>query len=418
MFRGYLALGGEELANSSRTVAHMTPTAPTSDGEISTAIQCACDFTISYDDTWTGLQAALGDAPYILPNAPWYDAARPASEEFAGIWIMDAGGFDSVPIQRTVEEAICAGGAANRHRDMSRTLTFSAVLMACTNAGARYGLNWLACQLRTANARGGTDLAFYTAHPEDTAAPASSLTRELHSVVLTQSPTVVERMGLSNGAPHRQASVFRVEWEMVATDPYLYGPETQIPVVWDTTADEPITWAHAPDCEDTASCDLPTIYNADCIPDDIQIRPAVIPTCGGCLPLCDIERRTWELTADPGACDEVTISVRITNTQVSDNLTVIFYWQPCGSTDRCDRVHPMQISGLAPGDAAVADSVGMRPYVEVGGVRHRQVGIVSTPTGAPWRPITLDTMMCWELVAESAPGALYDVEILVRERDA
>ena len=416
-FRGYFALNGQEMANSSRLIAHMRPTVPAEDGDTASMMECACEVSVPYDDSWTGLRAAIGDDPYVIANAPWYDAARPESAEFAGVWVMDCSGFDSVPVQRDVADAICAGGVASRARDTARTLTFSALVVACTNAGARYGMNWLSCVLRQANARGGVDLEFYKAHPEDTAASPESLRRALYGCVLTQAPTVVDLSGKGGGARHRQASIFRVEWEMVATNPYLYGASSALGVAWDTTEEEPIEWAHAPDCEDTASCGLPTIYNADCVPPTVPIASAVIPSCGGCLPICEIERRTWELPTQLGACDDTVVTVRVTN-DGEDPLTVVMYWQPCGSTEQCDRVAPLQVSGLQTDHTVVADSVTGRPFVSVDGVPHRQVGIVSTPSGAPWRPITLESLTCWELVAESAPGAEYTVIIETRERDA
>src|SRR5690606_28197505 len=141
-------------------------------------MECSCEITVPYDDSWTGLEAALGDGPYVLTNAPWYDASKPESVEFAGVWVMDVTGFDTVPTQRDVGEAICAGGVPGPARDASRKLTFSALVVACTNAGARYGLNWLSCVLRQANVRGGVDLIFYKAHPEDTTAAATDRSEE------------------------------------------------------------------------------------------------------------------------------------------------------------------------------------------------------------------------------------------------
>lgn len=415
-YRGWFLLNGQELANTSRLLAHMRPGVPTEDDATATAMSCACDIRMVYDDSWTGLQAAVGDDPYVLSNAPWYNAARPASEEFAGIWLLDVTGFDSVPVQREISESICAGGVAARARDTARTLTFSALLVACSNAGVEYGKEWLSCVLRQANARGGVDLEYYAAHPEDTAADPTTLRRAMYGVALTQSPTVTENLGRSNGAPNRQATIYRVEWEMVATNPYPYGSSSVTPVIWDSTEDESIEWAHAPDCDDTSSCGLPTIYNAECVPPVIEIAPATIPTCGGCLPICAIERRVWELPTLIGLCEDVVITVRVTNNS-ADPLTVIMYWQPCGSTDSCEREAPLQISGLGEDQTVVADSVTGRPYVAVDNVPHRQVGIVGTPSGRPWRPIVLESLTCWELVAEAAPGSDYTVIIEMRERD-
>lgn len=409
MFRGWMAIDGAEVANSSRVITHMT-----TDGMMA----CQCNITIPYDDSWTGLEAEIGGGPYEISNAPWYDPARPESAEFAGVWLMNADGFDTIAMSRDIAESICAGGSAGVARDTTQQFTFSALVVACTNAGARYGINWLSCRLRAANARGGVVMDYYKAHPQDTAAPPASLRRARHGVVLTSAPTVVELSGKGGSERHRQASVFRVEWEMVALNPYAYGTKQVVPVVWDSVAEESIEWAHAPNCEDTGACDLPTIYNADCIPPDLPIAAAVPPSCGGCLPLCAIERRVVAITDLPGTCDVTTVSVRVINEDPVENLTVIMYWQPCGSTEACDRVYPLQVSGLPPGVIAVADSITGRPYADVGGVPHRQVGIVGTPSGAPWRRTLLETSGCWELVAESAPGALYSVTVELQERDS
>lgn len=417
MFRGYGALAGQELFNTSRLISHMMPLVPTEDGDVASMMSCACSIRIPYDDSWTGLAAALGDDPYVITNAPWYNAARPESAEFAGVWLMSVEGMDGVPVQREIAESICAGGIAGRARDTTRTISFSALIVACTNAGMEYGKDWLSCQLRGSRVRSGVDFRYWKAHPEDTAADPDTLKRSMYGLVLTRAVTTIDVMGRGGSARHRQASICRVEWEMVATHPYAYSDPAITPVAWDSTAVESITWAHAPDCEDTTSCGLPTIYNAECIPPDVLISAAVVPTCGGCLPICSIERRVWEMPTAVSACDEKVVNVRVTN-DGTDPLNVNFYWRPCGSTDMCDRVHPLQIAGLAAGYTAVADSVTGRPYVEVTGIAHRQVGIVSTPTGAPWKPITLDTVMCWELVAESTPGADFTVLIETRDRDA
>lgn len=418
MFRGWLELNGQELSNSSRLVSHLKRSAPVSDDQFVQPMPCACDVSVPYDDTWPGLVDVLNNGPYTLDRAPWFDASRPESREFAGVWVMDVQGLDAVPVQRDVSEAVCAGGVASWARDTSRQLTFSALVIACSNAGARYGMNWLSCILRQSNIRGGVDLKFYRSHPGGSDAPPSTQLRTAYGTVLTKSPTVVEVSGKGGSRRHRQASIFRVEWEMVVTNPYLYGESATAAVGWDSIEEESIEWAHAPDCEDTASCDLPTIYNAECAPPVIDLEPAQIPVCGGCLPLCSIERRTWQMSGVlPSVCEETTVSMRVKN-DGTDPLTVNFFWRPCGSTDSCETTAPMSVSGLPGGMTVVADSITGRPYIDNNGTRQRQVGIITTPTGAPWRPILLDTMLCWELVAESAPGAQYTVILELRERDS
>lgn len=415
-FRGWFALGGEEFANSSRLISHISPAAPVSDDQVTAAMACSCDLDIPYTDSWEGLQTELADPDYVLPNAPWFDASRPESSEFAGVWVMDVEGMDTVPLEREVLESVCAGGVANRSRDTTREFTFSALVVACSNAGARYGLNWLTCVLRGSTVRGGSQLEFYRAHPQHTSQPAVDLRRAMFGVVLTGAPSVVEVAGLGGSQRHRQASIFRVEWTMVATNPYMFGSPDASPVVWDSITQDPITWAHAPNCEDSTSCALPTIFNADCVPPNVALVPAAVPTCGGCLPLCSVEVRKWELPSSLGVCEDVTVSMRITNNQATP-LTVNLYWQPCGSTEACEREAKALISGLPAGMTVITDSVTGRPYIDNNGARQRQVGIVTTPTGAPWTPARLDSLTCWELVAETEPGADFSVIVERRDRD-
>lgn len=412
-FRGYFALDGVEIANSSRVVAHLTPPTPTADTPTPTC-ECA-ELSVQYDDTWTGLAAALGDGPYEITNSPWYTPAIPQSAEFLGVWVMDVQGLDAVLVRQEVIEAMCGGGAAGPLRDLPREVTFSVLIIACTNAGVRFGLNWLSCQLRTA-ARNTVEMQYYGAHPEDTAATPASLARRVPQMVLTQNPQVQEVGGKGGSNRHRQASLYRAEFKLTALNPYIYGPAVSVPVVWDSSANEAIEWVHAPDCQTPADCDIPVLFNADCVPEVIDVRSAPVPECGGCLPVCEVDRRVYQLDSAITACDETAVTVRVTNTG-PDPLTVRMFWQPCGSTDVCDQVHPLQVSGLPEDVVAVADSVEGRAYVEVGGNRTAQVGIITTQTGAPWTPIVIDHGLCWELVAESTPGVTYTVELVLADRE-
>lgn len=189
-------------------------------------------------------------------------------------------------------------------------------------------------------------------------------------------------------------------------------------MVWDSTTSDSITWAHAPNCTDQSSCILPTVFNAECLPPEVELAEASAPTCGGCLPLCSIDVSKWQMPAGVGACEDAVISLRVTNNSTTDPLTVSFYWQPCGSTDICDREGELLVSGLPASSTVVSDSITGRPYIDASGIKQRQVGIVSTPSGAPWTPLTLDTLNCWELVAQAAPGADFTVVVERRERDS
>ncbi|MEV5391919.1 sugar transferase [Nocardia farcinica] len=416
IFRGWLELGERELANSSRVVALARPAAaPASDAVAFAGGGCApCrNLEVGRDDSWPGLHDYLGAVgPYTdITTAPWYDPADPASGEFYGIWVMSAEGFDAIPVARDIGDAICAGGVAGRHRDTYRTLSFSALLWACTHRGAQYGLRWLNCLLRTA--RTPQTLRYLSAHPE--AGTADRLERALRRVVLTSGAVVREVAGRPI-ADHQQASMYRVEWELAALDPYEWTATTSSAVTWDSTVVAGIEWAHAPDCVDTSSCALPELLSVECPPQVIDTRPAPTPVCGGCLPVCEIETRTWQMDlTDPTDCEVIATSIQVS--AGADPVTVQLWWRPCGSTSDCDITGQLQITGLPAGQTVVADSLDRRAYAVIDGQRVRQRGIVGTPSGAPWRA-TLLTPGCWELVAQSAPGLDYTVTVSTTGRTA
>lgn len=99
-------------------------------------------------------------------------------------------------------------------------------------------------------------------------------------------------------------------------------------------------------------------------------------------------------------------------------MSANFWIRPCGNTALCDRTGFLSIAGLPAGGTVVADSVARRPYGVVDGRQVRQVGIVGTPTGAPWTPTILEAGGCWELVAQHEPGLDFTVQASIRGRQA
>lgn len=415
-YLGYLQLDCRELANANRVVDHLNGLSAVqhdySGGD------CGCrHLRVGYDSTWPGLT-------YDRDVTPWHNDSVPASDQFVGVWPMSITGLDSVPVQRDVVDLVCAGGAAPVHRDTVRVIDVEVLVVGCTNAGAQFGLQWLACQLRQATVRGGTELDFLAAHPEDSTRPPAELEAELfrsvRSVVLTQAPTVTDYSGKGNGHPNRQASVLRVQFQLTALNPYVYENPTMFQVSWNSVQNLPIQWTHQPNCTTTEACELPVLFAAGCEPERVIVRPAPIPTCAGCLPLCEVEERRWVMEADPtDMCGDTTVSMRITNTAETP-LTGTFWWHQAGEYDNdvCSRFGSVTVNGLPQGATAVLDSIGGRPYALIGGQRVRQVGVVSTSSGAPWSSLLLDRGLAWELVAQVEPGASFYTTIASQGRDA
>jgi hypothetical protein len=418
MFRGWLALDGEEIANTSRLIAHANP-APVNDLVLSAAAcasNCRVDF-IHYDDSWPGLQAHLGDASYVIANAPWYNVTIPQSAEFLGIWIMHVDGDGPVPVDRAVNAAICPGGIATPHRDNYRTVTIEAVLLGCTNPGVEYGLEWLSCQLGSAKTLTGTTLDYLSAHPEDSAAVPAALRRTMNRVVLTREPRVTQRYNA--GGPNRQGRMLTIDWELSVLDPFTYGPETAGTITWTSSVTESITWAHPPSCADPSSCDtIPILASVECIPNVIDVAPAPPPVCAGCMPVCSVQTRVFTLPNATGVfCEDQVYSFTIT-AGAGNDVSANFWLRPCGAATLCDRSNFLSLAGLPAGATIVSDSVRGQAYGLISGEQVRQVGIVYTPSGAPWTSAVVDASTCWELVAQHEPGLSFTVQYSVRGRSA
>lgn len=419
MFRGWVSLNGAELANTSRLMAHANPT-PLNDlalAQAQCASNCRVDY-IRYDDSWPGLQAYLGDSSYAITNAPWYSASIPQSAEFLGVWLMNVDGDGPAPVSREVTDAICPGGVSAPNRETFRTLTFEAMLLGCTNAGVEYGKEWLACQMSAAKSYAGTTLDFLSAHPENSAVVPSTLQRTMNRVVLTQEVRVTQRSN-SSSSMYRQGNKLSVNWQMTVLDPYTYGPATSGTIVWDTNVTESITWAHPPNCEDPLSCDtIPTLASVECVPNVINVDPAPPPVCAGCVPVCSVQTKTFHLPNAGGVfCRDQVYTFTIIAAGGND-VSANFWLRPCASTALCDRSNFLSLAGLPAGATLVADSVAGRAYGLVGGEEVRQVGIVYTPSGAPWSSAIVDASQCWELVAQHEPGVSFTVEYEVRGRSA
>lgn len=385
---------------------------------------CGCKNQVQYDDSWPGLQDYLGDSIYRVELAPWFNIRIPQSAEFGGIWIMSATGFGPLTIDRSINENIGSGASAGPNRDTSRKLTFDALLLACTNAGVEYGLQWLACELRATKSVTDSTLTYFNAHPYDTAANADTLVRELHGVVMTGAPTVTAQQ-MGGGAPYRQANMYRVSFELTVLNPYVFLPIIDLGTVsWDTIGVEPITWAHAPMCEQPPDCDsMPVMFSATCPPEVVNVGTNTPPpVCGGCLPVCAIDRYTYaipQLAEYPATCSVTAATVTITNTDPVNSLTIQGYWKLCDDAEDCgDDKFPVQISGLPASASITLDAVSGGYWAQLGRTTYMPIGIVGTANGAPWRAPLIDRTQCWQFIVVAPEAVNFTVDIQLADREA
>jgi hypothetical protein len=478
-FRGYFALNGIEIANSSRVVAHIGADIPTSDlGLLGASEDCTmsaigagrllatvptssvpiepgrllatpmdgarlygpglalvgdcwtpdnlcfgCRSAIEYDDSWTGLTDLLEDGVYRPELAPWYTSRVPESAEFGGIWVMDVKGLDVTPTQRDVMEMAGDGGSPGSSRSPSRKVTFDALLLACTNAGLTYGLQWLTTQLRSTEGRSDSTLRYLAAHPEHSAADPATLLREVHGVVLSAEPQITDAQNAGRGQ-HHQATMYRVTWDLIVTRPHAYAPPINVPVLWDTVEVEPIKWVHAADCvpaKRSLNCeDMPALFSETCTVEHIEVVNTPPPTCGGCLPVCAVDTHVFEVPTfiAPYRSAETVTTMAIRNTGASA-LTLQLWWRRCNALDSCDDERfPLQVSGLPASAELVLDGMSGRFWVNYQGRKRRPFGIVGTPSGAPWRPAIIDRALCWELVAVSDGYSSFEIDLAMIDREA
>ncbi|KAB7761177.1 hypothetical protein [Mycolicibacterium mucogenicum] len=380
----------------------------------------SCARTIEYDDSWTGLKQYLEDQIYRVELAPWHSTRQPESAEFLGFWVTKVEGLGPVPVQRPITEAVGNGGFAGPHRDTTRKVTFEALVIGCTHAGANFGLNWLACRLRETNDTGGGVLRYMASHPDDTGATTDTLVREAHGVVLTKAPEiVVEQVG--GGEDHRQANVYKVTWEFTITAPYVYHPPIELTAEWDVIEAQAINWVHAADCPEPLNCDpMPVLFSATCVPEEIDVVVQPPPVCGGCMPVSGLEKYIYRVpSADfPQACRESAVNIQIHNAG-SEPLTVQAFWRVTGTDIRCESsLFPVQINGLPVGASVALDSINGRFTARYKGRTWKPRGIVTTPTGAPWRPTVIDRLTTpYEFVVQAAPGAEFEVTMQLIDRE-
>jgi len=146
MLNSYLWFAGTEIANHSRLLKYMTGDplsgfAGLRQSNTSITPGCGCDSAqCLYLDQGAGTNGAYTSP--ILDDAPWYDPDVPESAEFAGFFIEDIEGFDSVVSRDTADGAI-SGTSLGPLRLRGRCITVTGWLRAKTCCAAEYGLRWL-----------------------------------------------------------------------------------------------------------------------------------------------------------------------------------------------------------------------------------------------------------------------------------
>lgn len=378
-----------------------------------------CRSLVAYDDTWPGQREWLGDVEYRPELAPWYTSEIPESGEFGGVWVMDIQGLDSTPTERSIVASSGSGAVAGPNRDGHRTVTVDALLLACSNAGVEYGLKWLTGRLRATTKTQDLALRYLTASPANTAADPDTLVREAHNVVMTSAPHKTGSYNIGSKS-HQHGTVYRVTWELTILSPYSYLPPIDVPVEWDRITRQPINWIHAADCAKPETClDMPVMFSATCVPEEIERIETLPPVCGGCLPVSAIDKYQFRVPTMEYAFRgrETAVSLVVKNTGMSP-LTLQAFWRVCGSDVRCeDNQFPLSVSGLPPGAELHLDGITGRFRAWHDEMWRRPVGIVGTPNGAPWRPPVVDRQTCWDFIVQTASTSSFAMTMSMADRE-
>ena len=158
MIDDYVSFAGTEVINKARTRAYMRSFVP----GLSLSPNAGCE----------DLGAALGEE-YHTPqqdDAPWYSPYNTASNEFYGLYPLSIEGIEDSTGQVTVVETTTDGGVPGRRREASRSLRFSALLVAGSDKGKAFGLSWLRDVLKGSGCNEGDctgdDLCYLAACPD------------------------------------------------------------------------------------------------------------------------------------------------------------------------------------------------------------------------------------------------------------
>lgn len=418
------------------------------------------------------LEAMLAQNHTDITEAPWYDPANPASEQFAGAIPLDVSGIEDSTLEAQVFEFTTDGGRVLRPRNASKEVVFSLALVGASECAVDYGFRWLKRTLGSRVCAPGaqqdlTNREIVYAACEPTAATMSALTldglyadsehweltlsgapqgetfdggsalgwdspdgewasveRHLRDAALTVAPRVTgkrEIKGTCGGAVWLVSFTF-------TTKPFEYGREFR--VIEDLGGEStPYAPGYSGDFGSNQftieACPQPIytpVYDPAC--------PALVPPPGvpalkiGCSPaiagLWDREYAEIPASAIP-LWDEVRPIIRVTAaTDDERNIRVAIYDGGIVPTNDCDgRVGEFRISYIPAGRTLTIDTARQRAYFldENGYSRDASTLIL----GGPNAPVTWFGLSCGgsyfvtlEHDADETPDVTLSLDLVAR----
>lgn len=205
-YDGWLEYNGVELVNLSRTV------------QLANALGLDSVWVEPGSVQW--IETALSGTEYDdITTAPWYDAAYPASAEFAGIIPLSFPGLDDSTTQASTTEYVGNGGRTGKQRNSTLSIVGSVALMGSTDRGVEYGKRWMDRVLRNTGALtfcSGADLRYFRTDG------AGSEVAHRRDVRLTRGSTITRKRITDCSA------TWLSTFTLTCDDPYEYGEQTTI----------------------------------------------------------------------------------------------------------------------------------------------------------------------------------------------
>lgn len=238
-------LNGEEIVNDARTLAYLA--AGFGPKRMQILGGCACSRIRELIE--------CDSLPYASPvadPAPWYDSSVPESADFAGFLTTEFEGMGSTYTRAAVDK-VTGGATLGRLRPQARTMHWKGFLFGRSDCAVRYGLSWLAANLKgTGCVCGGEDLDILVCCPELKSSPPVSgcdglapiakpdacppftqpdAFRQLKNVGLIAGPTILSQRRVGCAASCGSATctgdddtiIMEVEFSLLAGNPYLFG---------------------------------------------------------------------------------------------------------------------------------------------------------------------------------------------------
>lgn len=202
-YDGWMTFNGVELFNLGRTTV------------LAEGLGIEAVWSRSADSAWVEAWQAPG-LPYSdITAAPWYRATHPASAEFAGVIPLGVSGLEDSSAEATASEYLTNGGNPGRTRRATKSLVFSAALVASSERGAEYGRRWLTRVLRGSGDGCVGDELHYLPFAGWGAVDS---VKHRRNVKLSRGVSVTKRRSTSGCS-----FVWTVTFTMTVGDPFEYG---------------------------------------------------------------------------------------------------------------------------------------------------------------------------------------------------